>query len=70
MKHAAHHRYEILRRPVSINDQTKNTVTTTKRSFAKEDDAEFAYKSAKKLVSRGCKLKYQVTKSPIIAKTK
>lgn len=70
VKHAAHHQYEILRRPVSINDQTKNAATTTKRSFAIEDDAEFVYKSAIKLVSRGCKLKYQVTNRPIIAKTK
>lgn len=70
MKHAAHHQYEILRRPVSINDQTKNAATTTKRSFAIEDDAEFVYKSAMNPDSRGCKLKYQVTISPTMARTK
>ncbi len=70
IKHAAHHQYEMFRRPVSIKDQTRNAATTTKRSFAIEDDAEFVYKSAMNPVSRGCRLKYHVAIRPTIAKTK
>jgi len=70
MKDTVHHQYEIFSRPVSINDQTKNAATTTKRSLAIEDDAEFAYRSIMKLFSRDCKLKYQVTNRPVMAKTK